>query len=159
MKRYPSNEFTGRRVLTRLAWVAAWAVGGTPIIDAAAIISDSAATISADPDVMTPACLVGACNASNTNQTVNGVMFTGVISQRASGTGGILNLVSGGGYTISLDHNNTNVSGSVGPFSTVVLPANAATQALRFRRRRGAETGSRSFEDRGNQKPFETVSA
>ncbi len=159
MKRNPSNEFTRRRVLTRLAWVAAWTALAAPVIDAAPIIWDPATTISADTDVMTAGGLVDACNASNTNQTVNGVVFTGVISQRGSGTGGSLNLVSGGGYTITLDHNRTNVSCSVRQFSTVVLPANAATQALRFRRRRGAGTTSGSLEDRGNQKPFEGGSA
>ncbi len=158
MKRNPSNEFTRRRVLTRLAWVAAWTVGASPAINAAPIIWDPATTISADTDVMTAGGLVYAYNASNTNQTVNGVTFTGVSSQTAWGTGVSLNLVSGGGNTITLDENRTNVSGSVGQFSTGVLPANAANQALLFRRR-GAGTASGLLENEGNQKLIETVSA
>ena len=82
MKRNPANEFAGRRILPRLALAAVWAA---PVIDAAPIIWDPATTISADTDILTAGGFVYAYNASNTNQTVNGVTFTGVSSQTAWG--------------------------------------------------------------------------
>jgi autotransporter-associated beta strand protein len=101
MKRNHSNEFTRRRILTRLAWAAAWTVAAAPVIDAAPIIWDPATTISADADIMTAGGLVYAYNASNTNQTVNGVTFTGVSSQTAWGTGVSLNLAASPGNNAS----------------------------------------------------------
>jgi autotransporter-associated beta strand protein len=74
---------------------------GGPVVQAAPIIWRAPTTISADSDIQTMGGLVYAYNASNTNQTVNGVTFTGVSSQTAWGTGLSLTLAASPGNNVT----------------------------------------------------------
>lgn len=88
-----SRSFLG----TGISLCFAASFSGGPVAQAAPIIWRAPTTISADSDIQTVGGLVYAYNASNTNQTVNGVTFTGVSSQTAWGTGLSITLVSNGG--------------------------------------------------------------
>ncbi len=92
-----SRSFLG----TGISLCFAASFSGGPVAQAAPIIWRAPTTISADSDIQTVGGLVYAYNASNTNQTVNGVTFTGVSSQTAWGTGLSLTLAASPGNNVT----------------------------------------------------------